>query len=120
MTQLVVLGKTYLSDSGATRDAAAIMLGQLLTRPDMSSSSQKNYLESFFEWSSEILSRLAKSDLTNEALTEELYLAGFSRFPSEQEKQYAAELMTRSESRQSGIEDLMWAMINSPEFSIQD
>ena len=62
VTQLVVLGKTYLSDSGATRDAAAIMLGQLLTRPDMSSTSQKNYLESFFEWSSEILSRLAKSD----------------------------------------------------------
>ena len=64
--------------------------------------------------------RLAESDLTNDALTEELYLAGFSRFPSDQEKQYATELMTRSESRQSGIEDLMWAMINSPEFSIQD
>ena len=31
VTQLVVLGKTYLSDSGATRDAAAIMLGQLLS-----------------------------------------------------------------------------------------
>ena len=62
VAQLVELGKTYLSDSGATRDAAAIMLGQLLTRPDMSSSSRKNYLKLFFEWSSEILSRLAKAD----------------------------------------------------------
>jgi len=66
VTQLVVLGKTYLSDSGATRDAAAIMLGQLLTRPDMSSSSssksKKNHLQEFFEWASEILQRLAKSD----------------------------------------------------------
>ena len=64
--------------------------------------------------------RLAKSEQPIEQVIEELYLAAFTRFPSAEESEFAVNLVKQSESKQSGIEDLMWAMINAPEFSIQD
>ena len=77
-------------------------------------------LDSRIRDSSGRAARLAKTELSLNAITEELYLAAFSRFPSEEEAQYAVEVLEKNETRQAGIEDLMWAMINSPEFSIQD
>lgn len=64
--------------------------------------------------------RLAKSEESTEQIVEELYLAAFTRFPTATESEFAVKLVKQSESKQSGIEDLMWAMINAPEFSIQD
>ncbi|KAA5541951.1 DUF1549 domain-containing protein [Roseiconus nitratireducens] len=65
--------------------------------------------------------RLADSDLSNAAVVEELYLACFSRRPTPEERSYAEPLlgMTKGERRPI-IEDLLWAMINSPEFIIQN
>ncbi len=65
--------------------------------------------------------RLAASDLSAEAITEELYLATFSRYPTIEEAAFASTLINSAgEERRGAIEDLMWAMINSPEFTIQD
>jgi hypothetical protein len=64
--------------------------------------------------------RLAASDMTAREITEEIYLATFSRFPSEAELAYGVQLLESAEDRRNALEDLMWAMINAPEFSIQD
>ncbi len=64
--------------------------------------------------------RLAASDMTAREITEEIYLATFSRFPSDEELAYGVQLLESAEDRRTVLEDLMWAMINAPEFSIQD
>ncbi|MEM1070897.1 MAG: DUF1553 domain-containing protein [Planctomycetota bacterium] len=64
--------------------------------------------------------RLAGSDLSASAVLEEIYLAIYSRFPNQNERDYGVALIDQSESRRSIVEDLMWAMLNSPEFTIQN
>lgn len=88
--------------------------------------------------------RLSKSELSNEAIVNEIYLMIYSRLPSSDEQEFASAIVAgendkspqketdvkqtqtakkknRSKtSRRKRIEDLMWAMINTPEFSIQD
>jgi len=64
--------------------------------------------------------RLAASEMTAEQIVEEVYLSIYSRQPQKTEAEYASELMTSSENRRTVIEDLMWAMMNSPEFTIQN
>ena len=47
----------------------------------------------------------------------ELYLALYSRWPSDEEKRIALEsLEVGSPKRQQAVEDLIWALINSAEF----
>ena len=64
--------------------------------------------------------RLAASEKGADEIIEELYLATFSRLPTGVEREYGAQLLDSAESRRTAVEDLMWAMINAPEFSIQD
>jgi len=64
--------------------------------------------------------RLAASRQSPTEIVEELYLATFTRFPTLDERNYAVELIEASEDRRQVIEDLMWAMLNAPEFSIQN
>jgi hypothetical protein len=64
--------------------------------------------------------RLASSDMAANEIVDEIYLAIFSRFPDDAERDYAAGLVDSADNRRTVIEDLMWAMINSPEFSIQN
>jgi hypothetical protein len=52
---------------------------------------------------------------TDPALTEELYLRAYSRFPSKAERAYAANLL-RTGDRRAVTEDLLWALVNSREF----
>jgi len=54
------------------------------------------------------------------ALVDELYLAVFSRFPNNRERDYAVKLIETAENRRTVIEDMMWAMMNSAEFTIQN
>ncbi|WP_419189721.1 DUF1549 and DUF1553 domain-containing protein [Stieleria marina] len=64
---------------------------------------------------------LAKSKLTAEEVADELYLSIFSRWPNQREQDYAAKLIRLAgDERRSAIEDLMWAMLNAPEFTIQN
>ncbi len=65
--------------------------------------------------------RLAASEMSSGAIVDELYLAGFSRFPSEEERALGvAAIRSAGENRRQAIEDLMWALMNSAEFYIQD
>lgn len=62
--------------------------------------------------------RLAASQKTPEQIVDELYLATFTRYPTDDERDYAVALFGDAADRRSVIEDLMWAMLNAPEFSI--
>ena len=64
--------------------------------------------------------RLAASELSPKEIVEDLYLATFSRYPTEEEREYGSKLIEAAENRRQVTEDLLWAMINSPEFSIQN
>jgi hypothetical protein len=61
--------------------------------------------------------QLAASERTSREIAEELYLLAYSRLPGEDELQAAVELFDQSDAkRRQTIEDLMWALINTPEF----
>lgn len=64
--------------------------------------------------------RLAAGDQTAAEVAEELYLAIFSRYPDPDEAAYAAELIDSAEDRRGVTEDLTWALLNAPEFAIQN
>jgi len=65
--------------------------------------------------------RLAASDLSAQSVVEELYLAAFSRLPTAEESDQASKLINAAGGqRREVVEDLMWAMINAPEFTIQN
>ncbi len=51
---------------------------------------------------------------SNEKIVEEIFLAALSRFPSAEESQFGIKLL--AESHEAGAEDLLWALLNRPEF----
>lgn len=61
--------------------------------------------------------RLAESEMTDEALVEELYLMALSRFPTAEERQLTLQHLTENRgSRRAAAEDVVWALMNSKEF----
>lgn len=48
--------------------------------------------------------------------TEELYLAALSRRPTAAERAATARLLRRAPTREEGLQDLLWALLNSKEF----
>jgi hypothetical protein len=65
--------------------------------------------------------RLAGSDLPPERIAEELYLLVYSRLPDEAERDIAKSLFAEPEmTRRRATEDLMWALLNTPEFMFKD
>ncbi|MCE9563260.1 MAG: DUF1549 and DUF1553 domain-containing protein, partial [Planctomycetes bacterium] len=64
---------------------------------------------------------LAKSDKKPAELVEELYLLAYGRFPTENERTAAVKRFEKpNATRRSVTEDLMWALINTPEFVFND
>ncbi len=60
---------------------------------------------------------LADSDRSNTEIVETLYLACFSRFPTDEEREIAeAILPAEPKERREAVEDLMWALLNTAEF----
>jgi hypothetical protein len=56
-----------------------------------------------------------------EKILEELYLATFSRFPEATElSDLASEFGKPNNDRQKLVEDILWSMLNSPEFTHKD
>ena len=65
--------------------------------------------------------RLAASDRLPEQVVEELYLSVYSRRPNEDELKSCVDLYENEDSsRREVTEDLMWALINTPEFVFKD
>ncbi len=63
------------------------------------------------------ITALAKSDLPEPKLVTEVYLAAYNRLPEAEELQTALRFFsTPGASRQTALEDLAWALINSAEF----
>jgi hypothetical protein len=61
--------------------------------------------------------RLAASSLDPEQIVSELYLAAYCREPTSRERRAALAAFRRAgATRRSATEDLLWALINSPEF----
>ena len=66
---------------------------------------------------------LAAGELPAEKIIEDLYLATYNRLPDEQEQSLARQLFGGDDdkaARRRAAEDLMWALINTPEFVFKD
>lgn len=64
---------------------------------------------------------LADSDMSTDAMVEEVYLAIYNRFPTPDERLVGQGLFDREgRSRRESVEDLMWALLNTAEFMFQD
>ena len=62
------------------------------------------------------VAKLIKANQEDRVLVEELYLATLSRLPEKNEYAVAVEYIANAESREEGVQDLLWALINSPAF----
>ncbi|QDT45896.1 Bacterial Ig-like domain (group 2) [Gimesia alba] len=59
----------------------------------------------------------AKSKMTPDQIVEEIYLTAYSRYPTIEEKRLGRSLFEEEgANRQQVIEDLMWALLNTPEY----
>ena len=63
------------------------------------------------------LDRLLKEGATDRKMIEELYLAAFSRFPTAEEQAGLQQMIAANSSRRRALQDLLWALISSREFS---
>jgi hypothetical protein len=63
------------------------------------------------------VARLLESKRSDAEIVEELYLAAFARLPSEKELQAVRASLAEAPSRKEGWEDLLWALLNCPEFA---
>jgi hypothetical protein len=65
--------------------------------------------------------RLAAGEMAPPQIVEELYLSVYARYPDEKELQLATELFDKStDGRRQACEDLLWALLNTPEFLFKD
>ncbi len=62
------------------------------------------------------MARLAKSKMTPEEITRELYLVALSREPAPAELEAAVKHLSAAKDRRQAVEDLGWVLINSKEF----
>ena len=59
---------------------------------------------------------LAKSKKSNDEAVEELFLGTLSRFPTDAEKAEALKYVGAEKTRAAGLQDVLWALINTREF----
>jgi hypothetical protein len=65
--------------------------------------------------------QLAASDLPPDKIVEELYLLVYSRLPDEAEQDIGRQVFAEQQTnRRRATEDLMWALMNTPEFVFKD
>lgn len=63
---------------------------------------------------------LSKSEKPPEKIIEELYLACYNRLPDAEEIRLGTEQFTKTGNRRTATEDLLWALLNTPEFVFKD
>jgi hypothetical protein len=65
--------------------------------------------------------QLAVSDKPVDAVVEEIYLLVYSRLPDNEEREIGRRLFAEANmTRRRAAEDLMWALLNTPEFEFKD
>jgi hypothetical protein len=62
------------------------------------------------------VAKLMEKKAAPEQAVEELYLAAFARVPTAAERQTALEYLQKQTDRRRGMEDLLWALLNTREF----
>ena len=63
----------------------------------------------------------ASTDMPPDRIVEELYLSVYSRLPDEAERDIGRRLFAEPEmARRRATEDLLWALLNTPEFVFED
>lgn len=62
------------------------------------------------------LAALVKAKATDEQCVEELFLGTLSRFPTDKEKDEAVKYIKGEKTRAAGLQDVLWALINTREF----
>jgi hypothetical protein len=62
------------------------------------------------------VAKLLAAEKPDAEIVEELYLVTFSRLPTPEEQAKARELVGAAPDRKEGLEDLLWALLNSREF----
>ena len=68
-----------------------------------------------------LAAQLAASERTVDEMIDELYLAIYSRFPDAEERETCRQVFaSASDQRRQSCEDLMWALVNTPEFVFKD
>jgi hypothetical protein len=60
---------------------------------------------------------LADAKLSDEERISELYLWAFARFPSDDERKFSLAFLAKKQNKRQAFEDILWAMLNSKEFS---
>ena len=64
---------------------------------------------------------LAKSNKSPREIVEETYLSVYNRLPGDEERRIGESLFAEAgATRRRATEDLMWALINTPEFVFKD
>jgi hypothetical protein len=63
---------------------------------------------------------LAASDKPAPEIVDELYLVIYGRFPADDERQAVSAAFAANPNRRQATEDLMWALLNTPEFLFKD
>lgn len=67
-----------------------------------------------------IANKLAKSERSPDQIVEELYLLCYGRLPDAAERDIGGQVFARPDSsRRQSAEDLLWALLNTPEFFFQ-
>jgi hypothetical protein len=64
------------------------------------------------------IGRLIAAKSTDAAIVEDLYLATLSRRPTAMESKLVLEKVAAAPTRREGFEDLLWALLNCPEFGL--
>jgi hypothetical protein len=59
---------------------------------------------------------LAASDLSDDQIIEQLYLAAVSRLPTAEEQSLMQKSFSQASSRQEAVEDILWTILNTREF----
>lgn len=62
------------------------------------------------------VAKMMKEKVAVEKAIEEIYLAAFARLPSAEEKQKGLEYVGKQKEPRRGLEDLVWALLNTREF----
>jgi hypothetical protein len=63
-----------------------------------------------------VVGRLLSAKRSQAAIVEDLYLRTLSRYPDSEEKQFAENIIEKDNGMRRGLEDLLWALLNSEEF----
>jgi hypothetical protein len=64
--------------------------------------------------------KIAASDRKPHEIVEELYLLTYNRLPTPDEQSAVGKVLEENPNRRQAVEDLLWALMNTPEFVFKD